>query len=828
MNNNILTFIDFIKEHSIQIPLIQRDYVQGLAPNPKAKEKRDEFVNKLLNAILPDGRPYMLDFIYGARESFDSNVPIQPDAPFLPLDGQQRLTTLFLLHWILAIKTNTEGQYANILELLRKFTYKTRISSDKYCRKILEEKLSLEDSLFEQIENRTWYIGLEKDPTVFAMGEMVKQIENTLAEEPYKSHLQDMASNLFDNDKKCITFASLDMDKYKLTDGLYVKMNARGKELTSFENWKADFINLISTDKSIKDYFTNKDESIKDYFTKRIEHEWNDLFWGDVYSEYAKAVKETTDEKTKKKIKYPRIDEHFMNFFTNFSRLFFFINTTSEEPKAEDFNGNLWSTTENLYGGNNNIWVDLLFNILGVLTEIDTQGGGLNNFFIELFHIKDTTSWDIHSGKVRLFDCNDVNLFRNSFENNNFSWQHVLFYAILKYCLKYKIYTVTDELKIYTRICRDYLLQHNYLDTGDVTIAAQIRVNEMKLYEKAFEYLCSQQDPIMSLEESFTGEDSKYIEAEKEKIRYYKCTNRDVVNLFLKIEDLSYSRGTIGAFSGVMDDCMAGSLLCENVWNAIFTFVNTNALQKVQLFLAYDYEGITIGNDCAYGKRVFMGGEYNGISRWEVHFRKNETNMKRWVISYVDAYKTNTDVSSLIKSERDKISSSPISMRDYMLKYENVLAAWLRNDLKKDAAPFYFAMPNPWKDKDAIVIHSFSNRPLGNAYQTCPMANAVAHGMSHYNASCMNCVGTGSRKEGINIYNGDGSQKLFSLYFGKNNWYVPCKYFQILSPQLQNRLEEGDNEKYRLKAIENKDLIENAIDFLDDVVLELKNKNMIL
>ena len=151
MNNNTSTFINFISDHTIQIPLIQRDYVQG-----NASEKRDEFVKKLLNAILPDGKPYTLDFIYGARESFGTSVS-NPNAPFLPLDGQQRLTTLLLIHWILAVKTNEDGKYDWVLDLLKKFSYKTRISSDKFCRKLFSTKIEVKKCLCEQIKDKPWY-----------------------------------------------------------------------------------------------------------------------------------------------------------------------------------------------------------------------------------------------------------------------------------------------------------------------------------------------------------------------------------------------------------------------------------------------------------------------------------------------------------------------------------------------------------------------------------------------------------------------------------------------------------------------------------------------
>lgn len=74
---------------SVRIPIIQRDYAQGRA---SAYEVRKAFLTALLTYLRAEGT-HDLDFVYGA---------VSEGQDFLPLDGQQRLTTLFLLHWYLA------------------------------------------------------------------------------------------------------------------------------------------------------------------------------------------------------------------------------------------------------------------------------------------------------------------------------------------------------------------------------------------------------------------------------------------------------------------------------------------------------------------------------------------------------------------------------------------------------------------------------------------------------------------------------------------------------------------------------------------------------
>lgn len=83
---------DEVQLTSIVIPKIQRDYAQGRSTQ-EAVRVRNKFLDALYKAI--EGTPIILDFVYG---NIDKNGVLTP------LDGQQRLTTLFLLHWFAAKK----------------------------------------------------------------------------------------------------------------------------------------------------------------------------------------------------------------------------------------------------------------------------------------------------------------------------------------------------------------------------------------------------------------------------------------------------------------------------------------------------------------------------------------------------------------------------------------------------------------------------------------------------------------------------------------------------------------------------------------------------
>ena len=81
-----LCYLNNQQLHTLYIPLTQRDYAQG-RDMPKVEDIRRRFVGALKKALI-NNDPITLDFVYG---EIDNNRTL------IPLDGQQRLTTLFLL-----------------------------------------------------------------------------------------------------------------------------------------------------------------------------------------------------------------------------------------------------------------------------------------------------------------------------------------------------------------------------------------------------------------------------------------------------------------------------------------------------------------------------------------------------------------------------------------------------------------------------------------------------------------------------------------------------------------------------------------------------------
>ena len=75
------------------------------------------------------------------------------------------------------------------------------------------------------------------------------------------------------SDANLISFYHIELEDIGLTDDLYIKMNARGKLLSSFENFKASF------QKRINDNKWDKEKEFQDTFAFKIDTKWTDLFW---------------------------------------------------------------------------------------------------------------------------------------------------------------------------------------------------------------------------------------------------------------------------------------------------------------------------------------------------------------------------------------------------------------------------------------------------------------------------------------------------------------------------------------------------------------------
>ncbi|EHH1105194.1 DUF262 domain-containing protein, partial [Vibrio parahaemolyticus] len=179
----------------------------------------------------------------------------------------QRLTTLFLLHWYAAVKEQTLNK--DNIEILKKFTYETRISSREFCHSLVSNKINFQDGSnpSEYIIDSSWFfLSWKKDPTIDSMLRTIDSIHEIF-------HDVDDLWERLTGDENLISFYHIELEGIGLTDDLYIKMNARGKLLSSFENFKASF------QKHINDNVWEGDVDFVDSFALKIDTSWTDLFW---------------------------------------------------------------------------------------------------------------------------------------------------------------------------------------------------------------------------------------------------------------------------------------------------------------------------------------------------------------------------------------------------------------------------------------------------------------------------------------------------------------------------------------------------------------------
>ena len=225
--------------NGVTIPKIQRDYAQG---RQSEKVIRDNFIASLYKALANDG--ITLDFIYGSREK-DS---------LLPLDGQQRLTTLFLLHWLAATR---EGIDQRESDFLKNFKYETRPDTELFCQLLRKwrEKCDV-GKISHSIKNSPDYLlSWDHDPTISAMLVMLDALdEQFYIKNPPIEKLWEKLDN--------INFYCTDINELGETDDIYIKMNSSGRPLTDFEHFKSRF-----------------DDVTNSVLQNEIDGKWTDFLW---------------------------------------------------------------------------------------------------------------------------------------------------------------------------------------------------------------------------------------------------------------------------------------------------------------------------------------------------------------------------------------------------------------------------------------------------------------------------------------------------------------------------------------------------------------------
>ena len=228
----------------IRIPHIQREYAQG-RQDERGEIIRRTFVPELVRAVL-GRKPLSLDFIYGVSDETSA---------LLPLDGQQRLTTLFLLAWCCG---KWHGDW--------RFSYESRRIPELFVQGLIAHPRHPGTEAAAQIREAEWFLPVwEKDPTVAGMLKMAETIDKVIGpKRRSKAQIDNVRFFLHVLDGGKVGF-----------DRIFRKMNARGKELTPWENLKAVLDDTVPVDMAVD-------------WKEKIDGEWSETTWEGVGGDIAR------------------------------------------------------------------------------------------------------------------------------------------------------------------------------------------------------------------------------------------------------------------------------------------------------------------------------------------------------------------------------------------------------------------------------------------------------------------------------------------------------------------------------------------------------------
>ena len=369
----------------ITIPRIQRAYAQGRS-DAHAVKTRERFLSAIYAGLINDG--LTLDFIYGNIQN----------GQLIPLDGQQRLTTLWLLHWYADKKESINDKR------LARFSYNTRYSARDFLIKLVNYEPTWKTRLSDEIENEGWFpMEWINDPTVRGMLTMLDEIQKRFAD------IDDLWNKL---DK--INFYFRDIEEMKLTDDIYIKMNSRGKPLTDFEHFKAELLKIIRSE--------NGDETAAKRIGLKIDREWTDLLW--IYRDEANLV-----------------DNGFLNFFRMISLILIYKSdhSSSEFDLKDDF-----SLLDRLYKNHpdNVAFLELAFDcMVNIQNKTLISNSSITNPIDDFFRSY-LSAEDYEHGKVVVSQqITDLNIFKEVLNgtalSRNTPYWLIMLYSFLIYLMNY-------------------------------------------------------------------------------------------------------------------------------------------------------------------------------------------------------------------------------------------------------------------------------------------------------------------------------------------------------------------------------------------------------
>ena len=316
-NNNSSYFKKLINDYIIYVPEFQRNYLQGDDSNESIKYKRNRLLDDIFSCIESQSKSIDLGFIYGrVEDSYKRKL-------FYPYDGQQRLTTLYFLYLLIYFKFKNYDEIQSFKNK-KKLSYQTRISTNRFIESFLSWILDSKerDNIYNDFWNKDgkdlkgfimsqdWFMMTEwnYDVSIINMLSIIVEISERV------KYLGDRTGivNFIDKDENNpFQFDFIYVDDISKSDDLYIKINARGKALSPFENLKSD----------IDKYWKDEDKT-------KLDAEWTEYVWNQL----------DVNDKNKEK----SFDNSFYNLLSNIFYLQYLVS-------LKDINDKILIEIENKY-----------------------------------------------------------------------------------------------------------------------------------------------------------------------------------------------------------------------------------------------------------------------------------------------------------------------------------------------------------------------------------------------------------------------------------------------------------------------------------------------
>ena len=375
--------------------------------------------------------------------------------------------------------------------ILEKFSYETRVTAKDFVYYLVRNSIEYDDKpLSKVIESQKWYQYKWKfDPTVEGMLRMLDKIH----EEFYK--VEDGLLEVLCGKECPIFFTFKDLNNIGSGEELYIKMNARGRALSDFENFRAQFEQLLEV--------LGYNDKAKE-FSFTLDKEWTDFLWPYL-----------DDSKT--------LDKPFLRLF-NFisSSKISRIGTVAPNTFSKDYTN--FKELKTIYKEEES--VTFLFDIFTIWKDAEQIESEFSS---------------IHE-QIHLF-TNERNYFKALVEEDNLTWpERIYLYAIIQS----KVYKRDDAIEL-LRIVRNIVNRIRQAKDGKFT--SNMRYDTIPTIFDFIDYLVESEKPVYEAildisPKMFSKISDASLRHEQEKVQLI-LERPDLKEWLYKLEDNIYFKGAL-------------------------------------------------------------------------------------------------------------------------------------------------------------------------------------------------------------------------------------------------------------------------------------------